>query len=171
MNKHLSNQNTLTMAENKLVYKVLYDTTPDLISTGILLLRCIIGIYLFIAGAGKVMHWFGGYGMPATIQYLAKVGITAPLAYLSSYTEFLGGFLLAIGLFTRPAAFAILINMTVATIVTLHGGLMGPNSAQTPLLFLIIDVAVLLSGPMAYSFDRLFFRKALGIYIPGQLII
>jgi putative oxidoreductase len=159
------------MAENKLVYKIFYDTTPGLISTGILLLRCIIGVYLFIAGAGKVLHWFGGYGMPATIQFLAKVGISAPLAYLSSYAEFLGGFLLAIGLFTRPVAFAILINMTVATIVTLHGGLMGPNSAQTPLMFLIIDVAVLLSGPMAYSLDRLIFGRALGIYLPGQLIL
>ncbi len=167
----MSNQNILTMAENKLVYKAFYNTTPDLISTGVLLLRCLIGIYLFIVGAGKVMHWFGGFGMPTTIQYLAKVGISAPLAYLSSYTEFLGGFLLAIGLFTRPAAFAILINMTVATIVTIHGGLMGPNSAQTPLLFLIVDVAVLLSGPRAYSLDRLIFGRASGIYLPGQLIL
>ncbi len=159
------------MTENKLVYKVFYDTTPDLISTGILLLRCILGTYLFVTGAGKVMHWFGGYGMPATIQFLAKVGISAPLAYLSSYTEFLGGFLLAIGLFTRPVAFAILINMTVATIVNLHGGLMGPTSAQTPLLFLIIDIAVLLSGPRAYSLDRLIFGRASGIYLPGQLIL
>ena len=147
------------MAENKLVYKVFNDTTPGLINTGILLLRCIIGIYLFIAGAGKVLHWFGGYGMPATIQYLAKVGISAPLAYLSCYTEFLGGLLLTIGLFTRPVAFAILINMTVATIVTLPGGLMGPTSAQTPFLFLIIDIAVLLSGPMAFSLDKLIFKK------------
>ena len=152
------------MPANKVVYKVFYDTTPGLISTGILLLRWIIGIYLFIGGAGKALHWFGGYGMPATIEFFAKAGISAPLAYLSSYTEFLGGFLLIVGLFTRPVAFAILINMTVATIVSLHGGLMGPTSAQTPLLFLIVDLAVLLSGPMAYSLDRLFFRKAKGIF-------
>jgi putative oxidoreductase len=147
------------MRENKFVFKTLYSTNTSLLSVCLLLLRCLIGIYLFIAGSGKLMGWFGGYGIEATLQGFTKMGIPLPLAYLSCYTEFIGGFLLIIGLLTRPAAFAIMINMLVATIVTLPGGLMGPTSAQTPLIFLIIAIVILLAGPVGYSIDRFIFRK------------
>jgi uncharacterized membrane protein YphA (DoxX/SURF4 family) len=73
------------------------------------------------------------------------------------YTEFIGGFLLLIGFLTRPAAFAILINMTVATLVSLPGGFRGPMGAQIPFLYLVIDFMILLAGPMAYSVDRYVF--------------
>jgi putative oxidoreductase len=147
------------MIENKLIFKLLNGTNTSLVSFCVLLLRCLIGIFLFMAGAGKVLGWFGGYNMEATIQFYTKVGISVPLAYLSSYTEFIGGFLLTIGLLTRPAAFAIMINMSVATIISLSAGLMGPSSAQTPLTFLIADIAILLAGPMSYSIDSLLIRK------------
>jgi uncharacterized membrane protein YphA (DoxX/SURF4 family) len=52
-----------------------------------------------------------------------------------------------------------MINMLVATIVTLPGGFMGPTGAQTPFIFLVIDIAILLTGPMAFSLDTLIFRK------------
>jgi len=147
------------MTENKIIFKLLNGTNTSLVSVCVLLLRCLIGIFLFMAGAGKVLGWFGGYNMEATIQFYTKVGISVPLAYLSSYTEFIGGFLLTIGLLTRPVAFAIMINMSVATIISLSAGLMGPSSAQTPLTFLIVDIAILLAGPMSYSIDRLLIRK------------
>jgi uncharacterized membrane protein YphA (DoxX/SURF4 family) len=53
-----------------------------------------------------------------------------------------------------------MINMTVATIVSLPGGLMGPTSAQTALIFLVIDIVILLTGPMAYSIDRFILRTS-----------
>jgi putative oxidoreductase len=76
------------------------------------------------------------------------------------FTELLGGLLLVLGLLTRPAAFAIMINMLVATIVSLPGGFMGPTGAQTPFIFLMIDIAILLTGPMAISLDTVIFRKS-----------
>ncbi len=147
------------MKRNKIVYEIFNGTNFSLLNICLLLLRCLIGIYLFIAGAGKVAGWFGGIDMPATLEFFTKMGISAPLAYLSSYTEFIGGFLLTIGLFTRPVAFAVMINMIVATVVNLQGGLMGPSSAQTPLIFLTVDIGILIAGPMAYSLDNLIFRK------------
>jgi putative oxidoreductase len=105
------------------------------------------------------LGWFGGFNIDATIQFYTKMGISLPLAYLSCYTEFIGGFLLIIGLFTRPAAFAVMINMLVATIVSLQYGLMGPASAQTPLSFLIVDIVILIAGPMSISVDKLLVRK------------
>jgi putative oxidoreductase len=147
------------MSKNNLIVKTLKETNPDLVSLCLLLLRCTIGILLFIAGSGKVLGWFGGHGMEATIQGFSKIGISIPLAYLSSYTEFIGGLLLTIGLLTRPAAFAVMINMIVAILVSLPRGFMGPTGAQTPFIFLVIDVVIILAGPMTYSFDALIFRR------------
>ena len=86
--------------------------------------------------------------------------IPAPLAYISTFTELIGGSLLVIGLFTRPAAFAVAINMLVATIVTLPMGFIGANGgAAWPGTLMIIAVAVLLTGPMRYSMDALLFKS------------
>lgn len=148
------------MKKNNLLVKILKDTNPNLLSLSVLILRCTIGILLFIAGSGKLFGWFGGYGMEATLQGFSKIGISMPLTYLSTYTEFLGGLLLIIGLLTRPVAFAVMINMLVATLVTLPHGFMGPTGAQTPFLFLVIDIVILLAGPMAYSVDRIIFGKS-----------
>ena len=147
------------MAKNNLIVKILNETNPSLVSLSLLLLRCTIGILLFIAGSGKLFGWFGGFGMEATIQGFSKIGISIPLTYLSTLTEFTGGLLLIIGLLTRPAAFAVMINMLVATLVTLPHGFMGPTGAQTPFIFLVIDIVILLAGPMVYSIDMFIFRK------------
>lgn len=148
------------MAKNNLIVKILNETNPSLVSLSLLLLRCTIGILLFIAGSGKLFGWFGGFGMEATIQGFSKIGISMPLTYLSTFTEFTGGLLLIIGLLTRPAAFAVIINMLVATLVTLPHGFMGPTGAQTPFIFLVIDIVILLAGPMVYSIDMFIFRKS-----------
>jgi putative oxidoreductase len=148
------------MKENGLITGIMTKTNPALLSLSLLFLRCTIGVLLFIAGSGKLFGWFGGYGIKGTLEGFSKMGISAPLAYLSSYTEFLGGLLLVFGFLTRPAAFAIMINMLVATLVTLPHGFMGPTGAQTPFIFLVIDVVILLSGPKIFSVDAMIFRKS-----------
>jgi putative oxidoreductase len=147
------------MTEKNLTGKIWYGSNESLLSLGLLFLRCLIGILLFIAGAGKLFGLFGGYGMEATIEGFSKIGIPVVLTYMSTYTELLGGILLTIGLLTRPVAFAVMINMLVATIVTLPSGFMGPTGAQTPFMFLVIDIVILLAGPMKFSVDRLLVRK------------
>lgn len=146
------------MLKNKTTIKILTVNNYALLSTSVLLLRCTIGIILFVAGAGKVFGWFGGFGMEQTIKFFSQIGISVPLTYLSSYTEFLGGLLLAFGLFTRPVAFAVVINMLVATIVTLPNGFIAKNGASYPFIFLVISVVILLTGPMAYSVDALIIK-------------
>jgi putative oxidoreductase len=135
----------------------MYNTKPALIDIAVLLARCSIGILLFIAGGGKVLGWFD-YGLDESLEGYAKMGFAAPLAYISIYTEFIGGFLLTIGLFTRAAAFAVMINMAVATLVVLPSGLFG-FGAHIPLLYLVIDIIILLIGPGTYSVDRWLLRN------------
>ena len=132
--------------------KLLTETNTTLLNVFLLLLRCTVGIILFIAGAGKVLGWFGGQGIEATIDLFVKdMGISPFLAYLSCYTEFIGGFLLIVGLLTRPAAFAIMINMLVAVLVTLPNGFLA--GASYPFSFMMSSIIILLAGPMAYSLD------------------
>jgi DoxX len=80
--------------------KLLTETNVTLFNLGILLLRATIGIIFFGIGAGKVFGWFGLPGLEMTLQFYANMGIPAPLAYLSIFTEFIGGFLLIVGLLT-----------------------------------------------------------------------
>ena len=145
------------MTKNNLIIKLLTGTNPKLLSICLLLLRITLGVILFIVGAGKVLGWFGGFGMQTTINFfVTKEGFSSLLAYLSSYTEFIGGFLLVVGLLTRPVAFAIAINMAVATIVSLPRGFVA--GAAYPFSFMINAAIILLAGPMLFSLDSLIFR-------------
>lgn len=132
--------------------KLLTETNTTLLNVSLLLLRLTVGIILFLAGAGKVLGWFGGMGIEATLDiFVSQMGIHPILAYLSCYTEFIGGFLLIVGLLTRPAALAIAINMLVAAIVTLPNGFMA--GASYPFSMMVSSIVILLAGPMAYSLD------------------
>ena len=134
--------------------KLLTCTNSALLNTSLLLLRLAVGGLLFVAGSGKALGWFGGLGIDATIDiFVNKMGIHPILAYLSCYTEFIGGFLLIIGLLTRPAAIAITINMLVATLVTLPNGFM--TGASYPFSVMVSSLVILLAGPMGYSLDSL----------------
>ncbi len=139
--------------------KLLAGSNNTLLSISLLLLRGTIGIILFVVGSGKVLGWFGGFGMEQTIKMFSQIRISAPLIYLSSYTEFIGGMLITIGLFTRPVAAAVVINMSVATIVTLPNGFLGTNGAVLPFTFLACTIVILISGPMNYSLDNLWFKE------------
>lgn len=144
---------------NRKLALILTASNNMLLNIGILLLRFTLGGILFVVGSGKVFSWFGGYGLSATLSFYGKVGFAPPLAYLSIFTEFIGGFLLIVGFLTRPVAIAVMINMLVATIVMLPNGFIAQNGASYPFLFLIISIVVLISGPMALSIDAFVFKK------------
>jgi len=72
-------------------------------------MRLALGVIMVAHGYHKV---FGGLHHHA--QVVASLGLPAWLGYVSSFTEFLGGLLILAGLFTRPAAFAVCINLAVA---------------------------------------------------------
>ncbi len=124
----------------------------------LLLLRLISGLILYVAGAGKVFGWYGGYGLKKTIEAFGNMmHINAFWAYVSSYTELIGGFLLIIGLFSRPVAFFVAINMFVATYYVGWKNFF-TGQGDFPFTLFICAFAILLCGPGSYSFDRLLFR-------------
>jgi putative oxidoreductase len=150
------------VTSNSTIATLLTKSSIPLLSISLLLLRCTVGIILFVIGAGKVLGWFGGKGLEPTVQmFVANIGIPAFLAYLSCFTEFIGGFLLIVGFLTRPAAIAVAINMAVATAVLLPKGFFMGGAAY-PFSLLVSSVIILLAGPMAFSLDSLFLRPSVG---------
>lgn len=87
----------------------------------LLIIRLTLGAIMTVHGYHKV---FGGLGHFA--HMVGSMGLPSWLGYLSAFTEFLGGLLMLVGFFTRPAAFAVCIDLCVAIWkVHLHNGLMG----------------------------------------------
>jgi len=139
--------------------KLLTETNTRLTGTAILLLRCMVGIVFFVAGAGKVFGWFGGMGLQATLDiFKTQTNISAAWTYIHCYVELIGGLLLIVGLLTRLAAFLLVINMLVAIII------MGTKNffmggAAYPFSLMVSSLVILLTGPMAYSIDAWLLNK------------
>jgi len=117
----------------------------------LLVMRLALGAVMLAHGYHKV---FGGLQHHA--QFVASLGLPAWTAYLSSFTEFFGGLLVLLGLFTRVAAFALCINMSVAILkVHLHKGLMGPGGYEFPLALAALAFALIFLGAGPIAFDHI----------------
>jgi putative oxidoreductase len=81
------------------------ETQPRL---SLLLLRLLLGGVMFPHGAQKVLGFWGGHGLSATIAgFTGQMGIPLVFAWLAIAAEFLGSLRLIVGLLTRVAAFGI----------------------------------------------------------------
>jgi putative oxidoreductase len=87
----------------------------------LLLMRLALGAIMVAHGYHKV---FGGLHHHA--QMVASLGLPEWLGYVSAFTEFFGGWLILVGLFTRVAALGVCLDLFVAIWkVHLHNGLIG----------------------------------------------
>lgn len=117
----------------------------------LLVMRLALGAVMLVHGYHKV---FGGLHHHA--QFVAGLGLPAWTAYLSSFTEFLGGVLVILGLFTRVAAFAICIDMSVAIAkVHFHNGLTGNGGYEFPLALAALAFALIFFGAGPIAFDHI----------------
>ncbi len=115
-----------------------------------LILRMVLAAIFIAHGFGKIAH-----GMPEFQRTVARLGFPMPavFAWAAALSEFLGGICVLVGLFTRYAALAIAIVMTVAvTKVHLHEELVG--GYEFPLALLAIAAAVVLLGAGPASIDH-----------------
>jgi len=118
----------------------------------LLVMRLALGAVMLGHGYQKV---FGGLHHHA--QFVASLGLPAWMGYLSAFTEFFGGLLLLIGLFTRIAAVAVCINLVVAIWkVHWHNGLMGNGGSEFPLALSALAFALIFfgGGPIALDHVR-----------------
>ena len=126
---------------------------------GKLVLRITLAILILLHGVSKLQNGIdfisglvSGAGLPSAFAYLVYIGeVVAPLLVL-------------IGLFTRPAALLIAVNM-IAAIVLVHMGELftftnsGGWALELQGMFLFTAIAISLLGPGRYSLDAKARRK------------
>jgi putative oxidoreductase len=129
----------------------------------LLVLRLVLGSIMIAHGYPKM---FGG--LQHHVHMVSNLGLPGWLAYVSALAEFGGGILLLIGLFTRCAAFAILIDLFVA-IWKVHwkNGLTGQGGYEFPLALSAIAFALIFFGAGQIAMDAVrgggrAFRKSTG---------
>jgi putative oxidoreductase len=117
----------------------------------LLVMRLALGAVMFAHGYHKV---FGGLHHHADL--VASLGLPRWSAYLSSFTEFLGGLLVLLGLFTRIAALGICIDLSVAIAkVHLHNGLIGTGGYELPLALAALALGLIFFGAGPIGFDHI----------------
>jgi putative oxidoreductase len=128
----------------------------------LLIVRIWLGYRMMAAGYSSVIgiltsqeernffeKWFGTelhFPMPVLMAFLAKG------------SEVLGGFLVLIGLFTKPAAALIAFTMTVATLTANLGKDWVIDGGFT-VSYTVFSLVLIVQGAGKYSLDYLFFKK------------
>ena len=117
------------------------------------LMRLTLGCIMTVHGYHKV---FGG--LQHFAHMVGGMGLPVWLGYVAAFAELLGGLLLIVGFFTRPAAIVVCIDLVVAIWkVHLHNGLMGsPDHPgfEFPLAAATLAFALIFFGAGPISIDH-----------------
>lgn len=146
------------------------------VNAGLLVLRIAFGISIAGHGSQKLFGWFAGHGLKGTAQTFEGFGFQPglPFAAAAAVSEFAGGILMALGLFTPFGCAAVVAAMLVAMLsVHLKNKFFAmANGMEFPFLYAAASVSLALTGPGAYSFDA-----AMGLafvndaYIVGGILL
>ncbi len=124
---------------------------PDL---GMLIFRLVIGLTMALShGLGKLpppqqlIDGVGAMGFPLPVVF----------AWCAALSEFLGGLLIAAGLFARPASFFLGFTMAIAFFVVHAADPFAKK--ELALFYLAACVLIFFSGAGNFSLDRIFRRK------------
>lgn len=122
-----------------------------------LILRVALGAILIPHGMQKLFGAFGGMGYTANAALFERLGYS-PGAFwgtLVGCTEFIGGILLVLGLFTRFAAAAVLIFMlTAIKFTSAKGFFWSAGGMEYPILIGVCALYFLIRGSGPWSVDH-----------------
>ena len=143
------------------LYTALIGSASSLESVFLLFVRVYWGVQMHITGRGKL------HDMGKVIDFFTSLGIPMPAfnAYFVSSLEFIGGFLLIIGLASRPVALMLAVDMLVAYITADREALTqifsDPDkfTAAAPFVFLFSSLIILIFGPGKLSADAILARR------------
>jgi len=124
----------------------------NLVTAAVFLLRIFAALILLQAGGLKLFGWFGG--MPAGVEL-------TPLILTASILEVIGGPLVMLGLFTRPAAFILAGEMAFAYFIGHFPQGFWPiqNHGEAAVLLCFIFLFLAAYGAGAWSIDKFIRRR------------
>lgn len=136
--------------------KLLFGNIDNPLTTDFMvtLLRVFVGLSLMLAHGARKIPVSDGF-----IEHVGSLGFPMPVvfAWAAALSEYIGALLLAVGLFTRPAAFFVVITMFFAAFVNHAGEPFG--AAEKAYLFMAISALFMIIGSGRYSVDTLVRRK------------
>lgn len=119
-----------------------------------LVFRLLVGIVFFLYGVPKLTGWLADFGpMPA-----------GTLFWFAGLAEVLGGAAIALGVFTRLAAFLAAIEMAVALFkYILPAGIfpLRPESGEGVLVLIAAFLVMMIYGSGRWGLERLVIKKEL----------
>jgi putative oxidoreductase len=149
---------SLPTTPNRLVWPGLAGFYANMVEISYLLLRVACGLALAAHGAQKLFMWWGGGGIAGTTQFFGRLGLepAEPLAWLAAIVEFFGGIAIALGLFTRPIAAAVAIEMAVIVCVAHwpRGFFSAQGGIEYPLIWGFVFLFIAFVGGGKWSLDK-----------------
>lgn len=131
-----------------------------MVDLGLLVLRVVLGLMFIGHGSQKLFGLYGGAGLNGTIKWIGSMGLRPAWFWglVASLSEFGGGVLLLLGLFTPLGSLGIIAAMLVA-IVQVHwskGFWNTKGGIEFPLTNIAGALTLALTGPGKYSLDSVF---------------
>lgn len=117
-------------------------------------LRIISGLLFLAHGTTKLLGW------PPT-EMFAQAPETGSLIWFAGVIELIGGALIALGLFTRPAAFICSGQMAIAYFIGHASQAAWPvqNGGDAAILYCFVFLYIAAAGPGAWALDNIIGRK------------
>ena len=129
------------------------------LSSGLLVVRLVLGLYMIAHGAQKLFGWFGGDGVAGTSQFFAQLGFRPARLFVvsASAAELISGSLVLLG-FLGPIGPALMLAVLIVAAVSVHwpnGLFVTSNGIEHALIFGAGAFALALTGAGRFSLDAL----------------
>ena len=128
-------------------------------TTGLLLLRVVVGVALVGHGTQKLFGWFGGHGPRTTATFFEMVGYRPGVlfAVIAGLSEAGGGALLALGFLTPLAGAAVIgVMLNAASSLRDRGPWIINGGWEYTVVLATVGASIALTGPGAASVDHAF---------------
>jgi putative oxidoreductase len=129
-------------------------------------LRLALGVIFIAHGAQKVFGAFGGKGLASFTSAQTPFSFMRPAWFwlgMAAFSEFVGGMLIFLGLFTRLGAlFVSFVMLTALFGIHFKGGFFLPQGFEYAYALLCICVALLIAGGGQASIDQLLAKSGRG---------
>lgn len=132
----------------------IFDTLGKYRNTGLLILRVGLGVMMMVHGFPKLAGGPEGWtGLGGSMKVIGVDFLPVFWGFMAAVAEGVGGLMLVLGLFFRPANMALVFTMIIAALVHFGKG-DGLSGASHAIELGFVFFALIFIGPGKYSVDK-----------------